>query len=41
VIALATAGWLNTAVGLAAALTGPLAYLCWGRVRRSRRRAEQ
>jgi hypothetical protein len=28
-LALATAGWLNTAVGVAAALTGPLAYLIW------------
>jgi amino acid transporter len=28
-LAMATAGWLNTAVGLAAALTGPLAYLIW------------
>jgi amino acid transporter len=26
-IAMATAGWLNTAVGVAAALTGPVAYL--------------
>jgi hypothetical protein len=28
---MATAGWLNTAVGVAAALTGPLAYLLWRR----------
>ena len=28
-LAMATAGWLNTAVGVAAALTGPLAYLIW------------
>ena len=30
-IALATAGWLNTVVGLAAAATGPIAYLAWRR----------
>jgi amino acid transporter len=29
-IAMATAGWLNTAVGLAAVLTGPIAYVLWG-----------
>ena len=29
VIAMATAGWLNTAVGVGAALTGPIAYLLW------------
>ena len=28
-IAMATAGWLNTAVGVGATLTGPLAYLLW------------
>jgi amino acid transporter len=28
-LAMATAGWLNTAVGAAAALTGPAAYLAW------------
>ena len=28
-LALATAGWLNTAVGAAAALTGPAAYIAW------------
>ena len=28
-LAMATAGWMNTAVGVAAALTGPLAYLLW------------
>ena len=28
-IAMATAGWLNTAVGVGAALTGPIAYLAW------------
>jgi amino acid transporter len=28
-LAMATAGWLNTAVGVAAALTGPLAYRLW------------
>jgi amino acid transporter len=28
-VAMATAGWLNTAVGVAAALTGPAAYLVW------------
>jgi hypothetical protein len=26
---MATAGWMNTAVGTLAALTGPLAYLAW------------
>lgn len=30
-IAMATAGWVNTAVGVAAALTGPIAYLFWRR----------
>ncbi len=30
-LAMAAAGWLDTAVGLAAALTGPLAWRCWGR----------
>ncbi|HBH00476.1 MAG TPA: hypothetical protein DDZ42_00940 [Candidatus Rokubacteria bacterium] len=34
-LAMATAGWLNTAVGVAAALTGPAAYAWWGRARRS------
>jgi uncharacterized membrane protein YfcA len=29
VIAMATAGWLNTLVGVGAALTGPIAYLFW------------
>ncbi|HET8578026.1 MAG TPA: APC family permease [Methylomirabilota bacterium] len=29
VLAMATAGWLDTAVGAAAALTGPAAYLVW------------
>jgi amino acid transporter len=29
--AMATAGWLNTAVGVLAALTGPLMYATWGR----------
>jgi amino acid transporter len=36
-LAMATAGWLDTAVGAAAALTGPAAYLAWrdrGRARR-------
>jgi amino acid transporter len=28
-LAMATAGWMNTAVGVAAALTGPLAYRLW------------
>ncbi len=28
-LAMATAGWLNTAVGAAAALTGPAAYIAW------------
>jgi amino acid transporter len=28
-LAMATAGWTNTAVGVAAALTGPLAYRLW------------
>ena len=28
-VAMATAGWLNTAVGTLAALTGPVAYLVW------------
>jgi amino acid transporter len=28
-VAMATAGWLNTAVGVGAALTGPIAYLFW------------
>ena len=28
-LAMATAGWLDTAVGAAAALTGPAAYLAW------------
>lgn len=28
-LAMATAGWLNTAVGVAAALTGPAAYFAW------------
>jgi amino acid transporter len=28
-LAMATAGWINTAVGVAAALTGPLAYRLW------------
>jgi amino acid transporter len=28
-LAMATAGWMNTAVGTLAALTGPLAYLAW------------
>ena len=28
-LAMATAGWMNTAVGTLAALTGPLAYLGW------------
>jgi hypothetical protein len=28
-VAMATAGWLNTAVGLLTALTGPVAYLAW------------
>jgi hypothetical protein len=26
---MATAGWMNTAVGTLAVLTGPLAYLAW------------
>ena len=30
-LAMATAGWLNTAVGVAAALTGPVAWMAWGR----------
>ncbi len=34
-LAMATAGWLNTAVGVAAAFTGPAAYAWWGRARRS------
>ena len=34
-LAMATAGWLNTAFGVAAALTGPAAYAWWGRARRS------
>ena len=28
-LAMATAGWMNTAVGTLAVLTGPLAYLAW------------
>ena len=28
-LAMATAGWMNTVVGTLAALTGPLAYLAW------------
>ena len=28
-LAMATAGWMNTAVGVAAALTGPLGYWLW------------
>jgi len=28
-LAMATAGWMNTAVGVAATLTGPLVYLLW------------
>ena len=38
-LAMATAGWLNTAVGVAAALTGPLAYLVWRNRSRALRRA--
>jgi len=34
-LAMATAGWLNTAIGVAAALTGPAAYAWWGRAWRS------
>ena len=30
-LAMATAGWTNTAVGVLATLTGPLAYLAWRR----------
>jgi amino acid transporter len=37
-LAMATAGWLNTAVGIAAALTGPAAYAWWARERRGSRR---
>ncbi|OGK79186.1 MAG: hypothetical protein A2X52_00920 [Candidatus Rokubacteria bacterium GWC2_70_16] len=32
-LAMATAGWLDTAVGVAAALTGPVAWGWWGRGR--------
>lgn len=35
-LAMATAGWINTVAGAAAVLTGPLAYACWQR--RSARR---
>jgi amino acid transporter len=31
IVAMATAGWLNTAVGVAAALTGPAVYAWWRR----------
>ena len=37
-LAMATAGWLNTGVGVAAALTGPAAYAWWRRDRRGSRR---
>jgi amino acid transporter len=37
-VAMATAGWVNTAVGVAAALTGPIAYLCWRAPARRRAR---
>jgi hypothetical protein len=33
-LAMATAGWTNTVVGTAAALTGPLAYRLWRTPRR-------
>jgi amino acid transporter len=33
-LAMATAGWANTAVGVAAALTGPLAWAWWRKKRR-------
>ncbi|MBI2528791.1 MAG: hypothetical protein HYV93_22765 [Candidatus Rokubacteria bacterium] len=32
-LAMATAGWLDTAMGVAAALTGPVAWAWWGRGR--------
>lgn len=35
-LAMATAGWLDTAVGVAAALTGPVAWGWWGRGRPGR-----
>ena len=37
-LAMATAGWANTLIGVLAALTGPLAYWAWrerGGVRRA------
>jgi len=35
-LAMATAGWMNTVVGVLAALTGPLVYAAWARPGRAR-----